>query len=166
MKQKMIKSLLVLLVAIGLAACSSTEENPDSIAQPIETEQGTGEISSADTNEQDLEQLFGDVLAIDGMNITIGAVQVMVFNESGTHQVSPGSVENEPQEPQKTIIRLTEQTVIRENTVVGGQIVETRSVALGELPLQAFVMADGVWQGDEFIATNLTIINSSPMTFD
>lgn len=170
--KKTIRILLVPIIALGalgLVACDRLANNQNLTTQPAEAEQEVeGSFgnnvtlnTNLDTDTQDLqqEQLFGAIQAIDGMNITIDTLQVMVVNEPGEHLFSPDSVENEPQDAQDIIIRLTEQTDIEVRTTAGGQISGTRIGTLDDLTLQAIVMVTGYWQGHEFVATELIIVN-------
>jgi len=172
--KKLIMVLFLATVAFGLTACGGATENQDTQSQTTVSEQEAREVSDGNidtntnpnTNEQVLpqEQLVGTIHAIDGMNITINTMQAMVFNEpgEGRHFVSPGNAENEPQESQEISIHLTEQTTIKVNEIRaiagGGQMSDTRAGTLDDLTLQAFVMAEGDWQDDKFVATTVTII--------
>lgn len=123
------------------------------------TEEGliqVGEDADINTNERGLpqEQLFGVIQAIEGMKITIDTSQVMGFS-GGDHFFSGESVDVE--EEQKTIIRLKEQITIEVRTAAGGQVTGTRAGTLDDLTLQAVAIVDGEWQGEEFVATKLTI---------
>jgi len=166
--KKVIMALFLVTVIFGLAACGGAAEYQDS-PLPTETEQDAGEISdgNADTNiEPNVVQgthtqtppsgeiIAGTVQAIDGMSLTIDTSSVFVANETGQH-IATG----EPQEAQQETIRLTEQTVIEVRTTTNGQITGSRIGTLDDLSLQAVVMAEGEWQGDEFVATILTIMN-------
>ena len=169
--KKVIMVLFLVTVIFGLAACGGTAEYQDS-PLPTETEQGAGEISdgNASTNTDQTapnvvqgthtqtppsgEIIAGTVKTIDGMNLTIDTSSVFVANETGQHIAS-----GEPQEAQQEIIRLTEQTVIEVQTNTNGQIIGSRIGTLDDLSLQAVVMVEGEWQGDEFVATTLTIMN-------
>jgi len=169
--KKVIMVLFLVIIVLGLIACGGMAEYNDSPTQTMVAEQGDGDASGGNadantdpsTSKQDLsqEQLVGNVQAIDGTNITINTMQAMIFNEpgAGQHFVSPGAVENEPQE---IIIRLTEQTVIEVNeiraTTGGGQMADIRDGTLDDLTLQAIVMATGEWQDDEFVVSSLIIM--------
>jgi len=172
--KKVIMVLFLATVILGLTACGDASEHQDYHAQTEVVEQRDAGISGGniDTNanpninEQDLlqEQLLGNIQVIDGMNITISTAQHqhMIFNEprAGQHFVSPGTTENEPKE---ITIRLTEQTAIEvsemRTTSGGGQIADMRDGTLDDLTPQAFVMAEGEWQDDEFVATSLIIMS-------
>jgi len=162
--KKVIMVLVLATVVLSLAACNRTAENQDLPILPTETEQETVGASGGNadtnanpnTNEQSLpqEQLGGVIQAIDGMKLTIDTSQVFM-SFGGEQRVEPGA----PVEKQDAIVRLAEQTVIEVRTTAGGQITSTRAGTLDDLSLQAIVIADGEWQGNEFVATVLIIVN-------
>ena len=171
--KKMIMGLLLTAAVFGLVACGGTSENQDSPTQTTVNEQDAGGVSGGNantntnpnTNEQSLpqEQFSGTVQTIEDMTITIRTSQAqhMVSDSSGTEQIftSPGTATNEPQE---IIIQLTEQTSIEVNEVRvatdGGHISDTRAGTVDDLTLQAFVLVEGEWQDDVFVATSVLII--------
>jgi len=165
--KKVMMVLFLVTVIFGLAACGGTAEYQDS-PLPSETEQGVENVSdgNVDTNidpnvvqgshtqtPPSGEILAGTVEALDEMSLTINTSSIFV--SGGGQHIATG----EPPEPQQEIIRLTEQTTIEVQTTANGQIVGSRIGTLDDLSLGAVVMAEGEWQGDEFIATILTIMN-------
>ena len=171
---KVRKIIIVLFIAtaiIGLTACGDSTDNQYLPEQTTAIEQEVEETYVADDNEDTNadtnkiqgihtqtppsgEIIAGTVLAVDEMSITIDTSSVFVANETGQH-ISTG----EPQEPQHKIIHVTEQTIIEVQTLAGGQIIGTTAGTLDDLSIQALVMAEGEWHGDEFVATALTIMN-------
>ena len=121
--------------------------------------------TSQNTNEQSLPQetLAGVVQSIDGMTLTIDASQVFMvggtpggaFGETTEHIFNPNDAAIEKQE---ITIRLTEQTAIVVRTNAGGQIIGERIGTIDDLSMHNIVMAEGEWQGDEFIASELITI--------
>jgi len=148
---------------LSLVACNSTETNQDSPTPPTAPEQDRGEAPAGNANtnvipnineqSQPQEQLVGAIQVIEGMNITIGTSQHQVMTSDGQGTTQHFSSDSTANEPQEIIIRMTEQTVIEVNEISG-----VRAGALDDLTLQAFVMVEGEWQDDEFVATSLFIV--------
>jgi len=186
--KKAIMILVIAATALGLTACRGAAGNQSSQAQATEAAQrareayysnvyestsqeanqnaqppALNETSTKNETPTPNEMTAGRVEAIDGMNITISTSHAMLFHGEGQHIVSPGTAEAEPPKPQETTIRVTDQTTIKVNEMSnitgGGQMADLRAGTLDYLTLQAFVMAEGEWQDDEFVATTLTIMN-------
>ena len=139
-----------------LSACNKdnadTDTNPN--ANQHTSEQGLPANVNPNTNQSNNELLAGMVQSIDGMKFTIDSSQVFVANEPGAIHSS-----GEPLESQDITIRVTEETSIEVETTHGGQVTGARAGTIDDLSLQAIVIINGEWQGDEFVATNLTIFN-------
>ena len=157
-------SIMVLLSACGRnnpAADVSQSTNQNINEQGLPHEQNNTNIYSSqlpnknsDESPSSQEQIAGVIQSIDGMHLTIDTSQVFM-SSGGQQRVEPGT----PVEKQDTIIRLTEQTTIEVRTTAGGQITDTRAGTMDDLSLQTVVMADGEWQGDEFIAVKITLFS-------
>ena len=160
--KKVIMVLFLATVVLGLSACGDAVKIQDWPPQTTEAEQGVGGASSdnAETsanqtaNQQGLpqEQIAGSLQAIDGTKLTIDASTVFVANGTGPHYAS-----GEPTEKQEANIRLTEETAIEVRTTAGGQITSSRAGTMDDLSLQDTVLAEGEWQGDEYVVTKLTV---------
>ena len=169
--KKVIRVLFLATIVFGLTACGGTAENQDFTTQTAVNEQGVRGAFSGNTeqntnhsthvqNSNSNEIIAGTVQAIDGMNIAIVTTQHTALHDPGEGRfVSSGVAENEPQE---ITIRLTEQTTIEVNEIrtsaTGGLSSDTRAGTLDDLTLQASVMAQGEWHGNEFVATSLIIM--------
>jgi hypothetical protein len=152
-------TVLLLAIAISIAALLSAckNDNPDTNANP-----STNPNSNEQSSHQ--EQLAGVIQAIDGMKLTIDTSGIFVANETGSHIVSG---EGELVENQEVNIHLTEQTNIVISISDGGLITETKAGIVDDLTLQSVVIADGEWEGDEFIATELLVyVIENPLTFN
>jgi len=160
--KKVIKVLFLAAVVLGLVACGGSTENQDAQAQttPVRNEQSvyTQNHTAGQVIEGTVptgEILAGTVQNIDGMRLSVDTSSVFVAMETGSHTVSPG----EEPEPHEDIVRITEQTIIEIRTLAGGQILGTEEGTLGDISLQAVIMAEGEWQDGEFVATKITIMN-------
>jgi len=169
--KKVITCLTLATAILTLSACGSvTEYQQDTQVQPVAYEQHTSTPdSNTDTNPNvnmyegngihvqspsSYEIIAGTVQSIDGMSIAIDSSSVFVANETGSH-IATGEVP----EPQETIVILTEETTIEVSTSSGGQVVASRIGTLDDLHLYNLVMVEGEWQGDEFVAITITIMN-------
>jgi hypothetical protein len=147
----------LLIVALSIMALLTACDNGNA-------DTDTNPSTNPSTNEQDLrtfaeEAVYGTVYGIDGMKVTINASNVMVFFGSGGSNESiiqpDGSKAEEVKED--TIIRVTEETEIEVRTSRGGQIIGTRAGTMDDFSLQDTIIAEGAWEGDEFVATVLVI---------
>jgi len=160
-------SILVLLSACerdNPAADVNLNTNPSTI--PTDPNVNTNPNANQNSNGQNSQQgeftdpdatAYGMVFGIDGTKITINASNIMVFFDPGETLIQPdGSRVQEVKED--TFIRLTDDTEIEVRTTRGGQIINTRAGTADDLSLQNFVLAEGVWEGDELIATRIVLL--------